>query len=327
VSARSAKNLILIVSTGHKEAFSRYRVFSCFIWQNVAIDEQYTSRRDAMITETVDYVTHAFKPWANPDADASMQVSNLAGIFRCAADLGLLLYRQPSVYYFNWRMSESHRSLAQLQIVVSPNMLKIENELGQALEEPQTMVEMKPAMLQVVSKCSAAPPMNTIKQDQSRSYQPYSKEAETALYQRSMSVEAPNIQDTTTAGVHGAELEDRNSHGTEATLVKRRALPSELSGAENSERGRGKPSAHEGVHEMGTLDIAPLQLESRHDRSQREVFELPAEIVQGRSHSSGELQARYYVRGNRSTVIHGDSRALTFPPGTDRNVRGATEYR
>ena len=203
MSARSAKNLILIVSTGHKEAFSRYRVFSCFIWQNVAIDEQYTSRRDAMITETVEYVTQAFEPWANPDADASMQVSNLAGIFRCAANLGLLLYRQPSVYYFNWRMGEFHRSLAQLQIVVSPNMLKIENELGKALEEPQSMVEMKSALLQVVSKCSTAPPMKTVKQDQSRSYQPYSKEAETALYQRSMSVEAPNFQDTTTAGVHG----------------------------------------------------------------------------------------------------------------------------
>jgi hypothetical protein len=327
VSARSAENLILIVSTGHKEAFSRYRVFSCFIWQHVAIDEQYTSPRDAMITETVDLVTQAFKPWANPDVDASMQLSNLAGIFRRAADLGLLLYRQPSVYYFNWRMSEPHRSLAQLQIVVSPNMLKIENELGQALEEPQSMVEMKCAMLQVVSKSSAAPPMNTIKQDQSRSYQPYSKEAETALYERSMSVEAPNFQDTTTAGVHGAELEDRKSHRTETTPVKRRPLPSELSGAENSERRRGKPSAHDGVHEMGTLDNAPSQLESRHDCSQRGVFELPAEIVQGRSDSSGELQARYHVRGNRSTVVDGDSRALNFPPGTDRNVRGETEYR
>ena len=80
----------------------------------------------------------AFSPWARGQ-DLEDQHQNLVALFYMAADVGLLLFSQPSCLNFDWKPSERRGSASD--ILVWPRLLRTTNPNAEPLARPQIIVE------------------------------------------------------------------------------------------------------------------------------------------------------------------------------------------
>jgi hypothetical protein len=146
-------------SIAHKEALSYWRVLTSYLRPSTA-DQTYLRHREATIAAAASAFSAAFAPWATNPSDRERRYTNLADIMRNAADIGTLLFAQPSTFDFRWARSSGKpavrygKNASQLQtpqspaaggaaepLVVAPALLKTSDHWGVPLSRPQVMVE------------------------------------------------------------------------------------------------------------------------------------------------------------------------------------------
>ena len=100
-------------------------------------DAAYLAQRDRQISDIAQSFSKAFAPWKSTGYKDEERTRSLSAILEDAANLGIFMFSQPSTMTFHWPASDEVKSGS---IVVSPALLKITDETGQELSEPQVLV-------------------------------------------------------------------------------------------------------------------------------------------------------------------------------------------
>ena len=101
-------------------------------------DTAYLAQRDRQIEDTVQSFAKAFAPWKNTDYKDEERARSLSAILEDTANVGILLFSQPSTLQFLWPSSSE---VGAGRIALSPALVKTSNEKGQVLASPQVMVD------------------------------------------------------------------------------------------------------------------------------------------------------------------------------------------
>jgi hypothetical protein len=125
---------------GFNQALSQWRVLSGYLRPTPKNDQTYLSQRDANVTAAATAFNDAFTPWARSAYSDSARRQNVAEIFKSAADVGILIFSQPSSFAYQWHAAKENRSGSSL--VVTPAFLKVADENANLLDRPQTMIQM-----------------------------------------------------------------------------------------------------------------------------------------------------------------------------------------
>ncbi len=117
---------------------SRWRVLTAYLRPTPSQDPVYIAHRDHQIREDVGAFSRAFAPWTNLKHEDKVRNQSLSAILRSAAELGIFIFSQPSDLRFYWpKQSE----VGANRVVVSPSLIKVTDERGQALAESQVMLK------------------------------------------------------------------------------------------------------------------------------------------------------------------------------------------
>lgn len=116
---------------------SQWRGLTAYLY-SVADSSSYITHRDRQISRTVEAFSRAFAPWRNLHSDDKERERSLSAILTDGAELGVWLFSQPSELRFQW---PSDRTVGRDRIVVTPALVKITDEYGQRLAQPQIMVQ------------------------------------------------------------------------------------------------------------------------------------------------------------------------------------------
>ena len=131
--------LFTYILKGFSQSMSRWRVLTAYLRPNPSDDTSYIAQRDHQINEMVQVFSRAFAPWQNPKYKDEDRVRSLSAILKDAAGLGIWMFSQPSDLQFQWpRNSE----VGANRIAVAPALVKLTDERGQSLSEPQVMIKM-----------------------------------------------------------------------------------------------------------------------------------------------------------------------------------------
>src|SRR5271156_1618829 len=134
--------LITIISSDpsldQDQALSNLRSLCIHLLPNIQKDTDYRKKLDESIAQAVALCLAAFSPWAR-DQDLGDRYQNLIALFYMAADVGLLLFSQPSCLIFDWKPSERRGSASD--ILVWPRLLRTTNPNAEPLARPQIIVE------------------------------------------------------------------------------------------------------------------------------------------------------------------------------------------
>ena len=114
---------------------SRWRALTAYLRPNTLEDAAYIAQRERQINTIVQNFSVAFAPWQNPRYKDEERVHSLVAILKDAADKGIWLFSQPSEFQFQWR------KLGPGRIAVAPALVKVTDERGQILAEPQVMID------------------------------------------------------------------------------------------------------------------------------------------------------------------------------------------
>ena len=117
---------------------SRWRVMTAYLRPDPTKDTAYLAQRDRQIDDTVRAFAKAFAPWKHTDYKDEERARSLAAILEDAANMGILLFAQPSTLQFLW---PSSTEVGSGRIAVSPALVKMTDEKGQGLTSPQVVVE------------------------------------------------------------------------------------------------------------------------------------------------------------------------------------------
>lgn len=131
----------------------------CFyLRSNASKDLRYINRRNRAIDDIVSLCSTAFLPWVDGNQDADKRISNLVALFKRAADVGLKLFYQPSLFVFDWTLTAEAQ--ASSEIALWPQMWKVTNEYGESFKVPQVMIELASQVL-VLAMEQASPKKQT----------------------------------------------------------------------------------------------------------------------------------------------------------------------
>jgi hypothetical protein len=114
-------------------------VLSAYLRPSPKNDQSYITQRDTNVSAAATAFTNAFSPWASDTYSAAARRQNAAEIFKSAADVGILIFSQPSSFTYQWSSSQENRSGV---IVVTPAFWKVADENAMPLERPQVMIQM-----------------------------------------------------------------------------------------------------------------------------------------------------------------------------------------
>ncbi|KAF7506956.1 hypothetical protein GJ744_011087 [Endocarpon pusillum] len=123
------------------QALSRLRVLCSFLVPDIASSEEYQKQKGEMIDRAISDFSEAVSPWEKPEPSPGARRINLKVIFEKAANTGILLFRQPSVFRFVWTPDGVLNS--DTQVTLSPALFKITDENGTTLSLPQKMIDIK----------------------------------------------------------------------------------------------------------------------------------------------------------------------------------------
>jgi hypothetical protein len=122
------------------QALSQWRVLSAYLRPSPKHDATYLSQRDANVSAAATAFTSAFAPWASSTYSDAARRQNVADIFKSAADVGILIFSQPSSFVYQWNATAQDNRAGV--VVVTPAFLKVADENANPLERPQTMIQM-----------------------------------------------------------------------------------------------------------------------------------------------------------------------------------------
>ena len=118
---------------------SRWRVLTAYLRPDPSEDASYIAQRENKINEYVRMFSKAFAPYKNHQGDGD-RARSLFTIMSEAADLGILIFSQPSDLQFRWQKKYAGQGVDR--VAVAPELVKMTDERGRLLSEPQVMVEM-----------------------------------------------------------------------------------------------------------------------------------------------------------------------------------------
>jgi len=130
-------------------ALSRWRELTAYLRPPPPNDRAYLSQRDARISTIADALNTTFQPWAQPKQSPDVRRGHLLNIMKSASETGVLLFRQPSSFRYEWEVREgrSGGGGGGLRIVVLPGFVKVRNESAKVLDRPQELIEQTVASL------------------------------------------------------------------------------------------------------------------------------------------------------------------------------------
>ena len=126
------------IPKGFGQSMSRWRVLTAYLRPNPLDDTSYIAQRDHQINEMVQVFSRAFAPWQNPKYKDKERVESLSAILKEAAGLGIWMFSQPSELQFQW---PKHSEVGSNKVAVTPALVKLTDERGQSLSQPQVMIK------------------------------------------------------------------------------------------------------------------------------------------------------------------------------------------
>ena len=133
---KTCVNAYADTTEGFTQSMSRWRALTAYLRANTLEDTAYITQRERQINTIVQKFSIAFAPWQNSRYRDEDRVHSLVAILKDAADKGIWLFSQPSDFQFQWR------ELSPGRIAVAPALVKVTDERGQILSEPQVMIEL-----------------------------------------------------------------------------------------------------------------------------------------------------------------------------------------
>jgi hypothetical protein len=134
--------LIIIISSDsgldQDQALSNLRSLCIHLLPNIQTDPDYTRKLEESVSQAVALCLAAFSPWEQ-NQDPENRQRNLIALFYMAAEVGLLLFSQPSCLIFDWKSSERRGSASD--ILVWPRLLRTTNPNAEPLARPQMIVD------------------------------------------------------------------------------------------------------------------------------------------------------------------------------------------
>jgi len=101
-------------------------------------DPEYFAERDRRISEYVRAFSRDFASWRNLKYKDEDRARSLSAIFRSAAELGIWVFSQPTDLQFRW---PEKSEMGPDRVAVTPALIKMTDEMGQALRKPQVILE------------------------------------------------------------------------------------------------------------------------------------------------------------------------------------------
>lgn len=124
---------------------SSYRILTAYIHSNVENDPEYNEEKREFTDEIVEKFGVAFDHWSNTDTTLENRTTALRQLLEKAASLGIFLFSQPSVFYFDWEMTPQDQQ-ARL-IPLNPRLLRVFDNEAQLKVVADHLVPMKCARL------------------------------------------------------------------------------------------------------------------------------------------------------------------------------------
>ncbi|KAL2037110.1 hypothetical protein N7G274_010106 [Stereocaulon virgatum] len=121
------------------KSMSRWRVLTAYLRPNPSDDTSYIAQRDHHINEMVRKFSTAFAPWQKSKYKDEDRKRSLSAILKDAAGLGIWMFSQPSDLQFQWSKSSE---LGSNMLAVAPALVKLTDERGQSLREPQVVIRL-----------------------------------------------------------------------------------------------------------------------------------------------------------------------------------------
>lgn len=134
--SKTGVNIYADIIEGFTQSMSRWRALTAYLRPNTLEDTAYIAQRERQINIIVQNFSIAFAPWQNPRYDDEERVHSFVALLKDAADKGIWLFSQPSEFQFQWP------KLSPGRIAVAPALVKVTDERGQILREPQVMINM-----------------------------------------------------------------------------------------------------------------------------------------------------------------------------------------
>lgn len=104
-------------------------------------DEHFIRKRDESIDLIVASFEATFAPWADVKQEPDRRLHALVGLLQRTSDVGILLFSQPSTFSFQWRVSNSPSH--DVEIAITPWVLKMSDENAQRIDPAQPMMKVK----------------------------------------------------------------------------------------------------------------------------------------------------------------------------------------
>lgn len=117
---------------------SRWRLLTAYLRPKPSQDPTYISERDQRINEIVEVFSRAFAPWKSLKYSDEDRVQSLSATLKDAADLGLFMFEQPPDLQFQW---SKQSEVGTNRIAIAPALIKLTDEKGNTLLEPQVMLK------------------------------------------------------------------------------------------------------------------------------------------------------------------------------------------
>jgi hypothetical protein len=102
-------------------------------------DAEYAKDLDETIAVAVKLCSDVFEPWEARDQPRESRIQHLSSLFLKAANVGMLLFSQPSCFAFEW--TPPGKAVCDSELQVWPRLLRTTNQYVEPLAKPQVIVE------------------------------------------------------------------------------------------------------------------------------------------------------------------------------------------
>lgn len=119
---------------GFDQCMSRWRVLSVYLRPDPSENPLYTAHRERQATELARLLSRSLAAWKNPKYNDDDRVQHLSALIIEAVDLGIWLFSQPVGLEFHWSKYEDNK------VAIAPALVKVTDERGRTLAEPQVVV-------------------------------------------------------------------------------------------------------------------------------------------------------------------------------------------
>jgi hypothetical protein len=116
------------LSTVFAQALSRWRVLTSYLRPRAQDDRAYSAQRDINIASAAGMFCAAFAPWAMRPNDLEVCQQHLANLMKVAADIGIMIFAQPSSFAYRWTVPSERDYKGLTRIVVLPGFTKVRDE-------------------------------------------------------------------------------------------------------------------------------------------------------------------------------------------------------